>query len=97
MRFNSRLIAGAFLSWMAIIRLPTPVCSQEVSPSSTIASAVLPEAPDPQTASPQPQPSGQPQPAQTHHTEAGSKHHARSTSRLRNRSAFLASCPTTAR
>jgi hypothetical protein len=61
MRFSSRVISGAFLSAISILCLSAALRSQQVDPSSTIASASLPEAPEPQNTSAQPQSSGQSQ------------------------------------
>lgn len=61
MRFRSRLNFGAALPAILIFCLPGVLRSQQVDPSSTIASASLPEAPEPQNTSAQPQSSGQSQ------------------------------------
>ena len=61
MRFSSRVNSGAFLSAISILCLSAALRSQQVDPSSTIASASLPEAPEPQNTSAQPQSSGQSQ------------------------------------
>ncbi len=54
-------ISGAVLPAISILCLPAALRSQDVNSSATIASAVLPEAPEPQNSSTQPQSAGQSQ------------------------------------
>ncbi len=50
MRLNFWLIAGQVVSCVALLGLPLHLCSQEPASNEVVASAALPDAPEPQTA-----------------------------------------------
>ncbi|MGB7267194.1 MAG: hypothetical protein WBC92_16885 [Terracidiphilus sp.] len=64
MRFKFCSIVVPIFIWAAVFGSPIYLCSQESSSSTTIASALLPNAPEPQTAAVQVQSSSQSQPGQ---------------------------------
>ncbi len=61
MRFNLWLIVGPAFSWMALLGLPVHLRSQTLNSEITVASADLPDAPQPQSTPSQPQGQGQTQ------------------------------------
>jgi hypothetical protein len=55
MRFKFWLIVGPAFSWLALLGLPVPLCSQSQGSEATMARVELPDAPQPQATPTQPQ------------------------------------------
>ncbi len=69
MRFNRWMIAGPVVSCIALLGLPLHLRSQEPASNEVVASAALPEAPEPQNSAAPPQSSSQSQPNQNAATQ----------------------------
>jgi hypothetical protein len=65
------LVSGALLFWMALFNLSAPASAQQSDRAFTLASSLLPDAPDPQTAAAQSKSSSQSQPVQSQSTQTG--------------------------